>query len=62
MNKVKFYEGKHIVRHERVEGETVDNYETYVCFEDGKIYLREYKNFGLKYEKLIADVENREIS
>lgn len=53
---MKFYEGRHIVKRELIDGNAI---ETYVEYKDGVVYLKTYKNFVLSDETCIADLNRR---
>lgn len=49
------YRGKHVVKHKKENGLTV---ETYVEFEEGQVYLNTYVNFKLYSRTHVADLCN----
>lgn len=50
---MKFYEGRHIVKRELIDGNAI---ETYVEYKDGVVYLKTYINFILSDETCIANL------
>lgn len=50
---MRFYNGKHIVKHEVIDGNAI---ETYVEYKDGVVYLKTYINFVYSGETVIADL------
>jgi hypothetical protein len=50
---MRFYNGKHIVKHEVIDGNTI---ETYIAYKDGVVYLQMYINFVLNSETCIANL------
>lgn len=53
------YKGRHIVKHEKKNGITV---ETYVEFEEGQVYLNTYVNFKLYSRVHVADLASKDIA
>lgn len=53
------YKGRHIVKHEKKNGITV---ETYVEFEEGQVYLNTYVNFKLYSRIHVADLASKDIA
>ena len=53
------YKGRHIVKHEKKNGITV---ETYVEFEEGQVYLNTYVNFELYSRVHVADLASKDIA
>ena len=53
MGKIKFYDGKHIVKRETIDDVIID---TFIEVKDGVVFLEKYMNFVCMGKTVIADV------